>query len=153
MTELKPCPLCGGKVSLERKMDGAYSFDCQRCGLDARLPECLDEVNKGTSIEAWNTRYEPTCRLEEADDDYTETSWVRCSKCQSCYPNICTVYRWFSGTEVEEIREEVVRCRDCETFHENATPNDLARPHFCSKLGIDLEDGNGFCKWGVKDGD
>lgn len=76
MTELKPCPLCGGKVSLERKMDGAYSFDCQRCGLDARLPECLDETNKGTAIEAWNTRYEPTCTM-----DANEYGDISCSNC------------------------------------------------------------------------
>lgn len=49
--------------------------------------------------------------------------------------------------------EEIIRCRDCKWFKENATPDDDVRPHFCKKLGIDLKDGNGFCSWGErKDG-
>lgn len=46
--------------------------------------------------------------------------------------------------------EEIVRCRDCAWFHENATLEDRDYPHFCHQHGIDLEDGNGFCKWGER---
>ena len=48
------------------------------------------------------------------------------------------------------VLEEVVRCRDCSWFHENATLEDRDYPHFCHQHGIDLEDGNGFCKWGER---
>lgn len=63
---------------------------------------------------------------------------------------ICTIYGWFSGIEVEEVHEPIVRCRDCKGFKEDATPHDDTMPHFCSVLGIDLEDGDGFCKWARK---
>ena len=46
------------------------------------------------------------------------------------------------------VREEVVRCKDCATFIRDATPHDDDRPHFCSELGLDLADGDGFCAWG-----
>lgn len=46
--------------------------------------------------------------------------------------------------------ETLVRCRDCEGFNKNATPHDDTMPHFCSLLGIDLKDGDGFCKWARK---
>ena len=44
----------------------------------------------------------------------------------------------------------VVRCKDCATFIRDATPHDDDRPHFCSELGVDLADGDGFCAWGVR---
>lgn len=48
------------------------------------------------------------------------------------------------------VREEIVRCRDCQGFVSNATTDEY--PHFCTKLGIDLKDGNGFCAWGERRG-
>lgn len=39
----------------------------------------------------------------------------------------------------ERLREEIVRCRDCERFHTNTNGFD------CPNL-----DSNGFCAWGVR---
>lgn len=47
-------------------------------------------------------------------------------------------------------RVEIVRCQDCSWFHENATLEDRDYPHFCHQHGIDLKDGDGFCKWGER---
>ena len=53
---------------------------------------------------------------------------------------------------LEAERPEVIRCKNCFWFNENAMPNDEDYPHFCHKLGIDLKDGNGFCAWSHKEG-
>lgn len=57
--ELKPCPFCGGEVTHDQMMDGAMSYQCAKCGLNARWPD--DVFGYGDTSEAWNTRYEPTC--------------------------------------------------------------------------------------------
>lgn len=46
--------------------------------------------------------------------------------------------------------EEIVRCRDCMTFMEGATPHDEDCPHFCTMHGIDLPSPDGFCAWGER---
>lgn len=56
---------------------------------------------------------------------------------------------FMSGSELIPVLEHVVRCRDCKSFREDATPHDHERPHFCGLHGIDLSDGDGFCAWGV----
>ena len=43
--------------------------------------------------------------------------------------------------------EQMIHCAQCERFIENATPHDDERPHFCTKHGIDLADGSGYCSW------
>ena len=47
---------------------------------------------------------------------------------------------------------EVVRCRECRRFIENATPHDDDHKHFCTKHGIDEVVPDGYCKWGEKHG-
>lgn len=48
---------------------------------------------------------------------------------------------WLTG-------EEIVRCRDCYYFFENATMHDEDCPHFCSAHGIDMAESDGFCSRG-----
>lgn len=44
--------------------------------------------------------------------------------------------------------EEIIRCRDCKWFRENATPHDPdGRDNFCTQHGFDFEGDNGFCAW------
>lgn len=45
------------------------------------------------------------------------------------------------------VGKRTVHCGQCEHFIENATPHDDERPHFCTKHGIDLADGSGYCSW------
>lgn len=54
---------------------------------------------------------------------------------------ICTIYGWFSGIEVEEVHEPIVRCRDCMyAYHDECPKYDKQQP-------------DGFCAWGErKDG-
>lgn len=58
-TTLKPCPFCGGEVEIYNPMPGyasGYGTYCKGC--DSYFTHGDDEQE---SIEAWNTRYEPTC--------------------------------------------------------------------------------------------
>lgn len=67
MSELLPCPFCGGEVEHQLMYDGAYSFTCPKCGLNARwaddiaraVPEMIEDTEK-----FWNTRFERTCHIE-----------------------------------------------------------------------------------------
>ena len=62
MSELKPCPFCGGKAHIEFDYNGviespekiwAYSVICERCATSSGL--CC---SKEKAIEAWNRRDE-----------------------------------------------------------------------------------------------
>lgn len=80
MSELKPCPKCNGPATM---IEGSYDYDggdryyafsakfvCAECGLSfevyndwpKRFGPC--ESMWDFAIEAWNTRNEPTCRVE-----------------------------------------------------------------------------------------
>lgn len=79
MSELKTCPFCGGEVKHEQMMDGAYSWNCQMCGVQVRFPDdCFFPF--GAMDMAWNTRYERTCTKVPGKMVYGE----RRSKCSEC---------------------------------------------------------------------
>jgi len=63
MSELKPCPFCGGEAETltAESMNGGYLFgimcnDCRSRG------DVYD--NEAEAISAWNSRAERTCRIE-----------------------------------------------------------------------------------------
>ena len=65
MTELKPCPFCGGKAIF----CGGSLQDSRRVYI-ACEKNCVEQChirNRKEAIEAWNKRYEPQ---EEIDFDY-----------------------------------------------------------------------------------
>lgn len=76
MTELKPCPFCGGEAEVltAESMNGGYLFgimcnDCRSRG---------DVYNtEAEATEAWNTRAERTCR------NISGKNWwaFECSEC------------------------------------------------------------------------
>lgn len=102
MSELKPCPFCGGEAAM---WEGRYSEDsfadkpwvvrCKSC--DARMaimPEYGDgnywwiHGDEGVShmrdviTEAWNTRAERTCKqIYPNDSDFRKNPVARCSEC------------------------------------------------------------------------
>lgn len=78
MTELKPCPFCGGKAVLCENTDYAYVY-CKECGSQT------DESHgtAGAAVAAWNTRAERTCHLERIPYEPGEYEGMRCSVCKT----------------------------------------------------------------------
>lgn len=58
MSELKPCPFCGGKAYMKDNGNGHYSVACQDCFI-----ETGNEKGKCKAIKEWNTRYTPQTEL------------------------------------------------------------------------------------------
>ena len=62
MTELLPCPFCGGEAretSPEERGDEYWRITCASCG--ARI----GGTNRRMNREAWNTRAERTCEIRK----------------------------------------------------------------------------------------
>lgn len=68
MSELKPCPFCGGEAKLYSGRI-KYVF-CKEC-----FATNEDVKTESEAIEAWNTRHERTCRAVKRRGDYV------CSAC------------------------------------------------------------------------
>ncbi len=103
MTELKPCPCCGPKAFIipTTKCDppiGEHCWTaelrCRECGLNisrtaATEKEALDQV-----IEAWNTRAERTCTIENQYDGFPIHRIVRLGRCSKCGEIINTEHKF-----------------------------------------------------------
>lgn len=61
MTELKPCPFCGG-TNLKIKGGIGKYVSCLDCDNGAHFPGEGSTANENDAIEAWNTRAERTCK-------------------------------------------------------------------------------------------
>ena len=95
MSELKPCPFCGGEAEVHHSVT---------CGYDSYWVECKDFQNcrgrvspvtdvESIAIAAWNTRHVETCKLNELDA-LTQTlsmvngcAWSECSECGCLTPD------------------------------------------------------------------
>lgn len=91
MGSLLPCPFCGGEVSNLTIQDEEYYQDefgyhgtivCSSCSLCMHdYGDTLKEAESNT-IDSWNTRYQPTCKLihEEREPHIHIGKWT-CSEC------------------------------------------------------------------------
>lgn len=68
MIELKRCPLCKGKARIReswmnsdklRGLGPEFYIECSNC-----LVRTPGKNTKQEAVEVWNTRYQPTCRVE-----------------------------------------------------------------------------------------
>lgn len=142
---LRPCPFCGSKVLYEgyHNVDGftqPFMF-CNSCKAMFTVEASEDWVTGDRDgmdeLRAhWNRRVEPhyaTVRLPEETQRRIE-QMVR-------------------ETVTERLAENgIVRCRDCKNYTRDATPHDAAFPDWCSKLGTDYVQPDGFCAWGERKG-
>jgi Lar family restriction alleviation protein len=73
MSELKPCPFCGGKAigAPSCRPEWVYEIKCTDCGAKIKKLAICPSCARREAIEAWNTRAERTCIvLEEFGGDY-----------------------------------------------------------------------------------
>lgn len=66
MTELKPCPFCGGEAYIKEECDSfscySYVARCKKCLVEVRTDLDMTKdvnYNKERAIEAWNKRPNP----------------------------------------------------------------------------------------------
>ena len=57
-------------------------------------------------------------------------------------PNGYEEWRWLP------VREQVVRCRDCERFHVDNSDHDYRSGWWCERWDTDRVEPDGFCAWG-----
>lgn len=80
MTELLPCPFCGGE---SKELDppvsgywmGLWRIRCTECGAT------INGAYRGTNREAWNRRAERTCLAKPYEVD-GETGFYDCIECE-----------------------------------------------------------------------
>lgn len=78
MTNLKPCPFCGGEgVAFKFGVIEEFGVRCNNCG--AQTDDIFDSY--AAAEEAWNTRYKRTCKREIVEG--TSIRYVVCSECRS----------------------------------------------------------------------
>lgn len=116
MSELKPCPFCGGEAT-------AYEYECERdiydpdslgyvdteyytrwgCGCEACGAMIAEKRTEAEAIEAWNARHERTCTMRFCP---ASNLW-RCSECAGATHAERTndeppTYCQWCGTRLEE---------------------------------------------------
>lgn len=79
--ELKPCPFCGGKAIPPNERD--HHVSCSKCRATSG-----NWAEYCSAIEAWNTRYERTCHLEQIPYSPGEYEGMRCSLCKTPDPDM-----------------------------------------------------------------
>lgn len=77
MSELLPCPFCGGEANTVLRNADDWHVECHDCAAKSGTYGF-----KKYAIEAWNTRAERTCRMYRRG---TSTDNRECSECGASY--------------------------------------------------------------------
>ena len=91
MTELRECPFCGGiahvhPIYILNRYNRRWNVRCDNAKCIAGVVVRHFDTEQ-EAINAWNTRYEPTCTLDEVYEDIGSTviGEYRCDHCGQKY--------------------------------------------------------------------
>lgn len=92
MSELKPCPFCGGEAEAVHEIDGFWTVECVKCGA------LVD------GIEAWNTRAgcKDCAALNRAAGLWAKAD-KRVRELERTCKNMATVQRKFACSECGDV--------------------------------------------------
>lgn len=108
MTELLPCPFCGGEARIHASHHGDthyYQVECGNeydCGAWPAVRVCHTEAE---AIAAWNTRHERTCEVLGEDYDELLEVWETELSCGHTYNGMAKYVRYCPkcGAKVVEV--------------------------------------------------
>ena len=107
MTELLPCPFCGGEAKIVGSvLDGFFAY-CPNCGAGA-----VRKNEKAEAIEAWNTRYERTCKNIKDQLHRIGATEFMCSECRAYYADAEAYYAYLSCDD-DEREVKTNYCPNC----------------------------------------
>ena len=97
MSELLPCPFCGGEAGPTVKPyigcnGSGFTVDCEKCWASTGYYDSYEEA-----VAAWNTRAERTCKRE-----IDGLHWYRCGECHHKPLNLNDNYCPSCGAKVVE---------------------------------------------------
>ena len=98
MSDLKPCPYCGGEASHRAYTDAyeleKHNIECANCGAEAGYGDCtggLSWSSKDKAFKAWNNRAQPTI------SDYLEANKEMIEKTRCKVVTIESLKRFVEG--------------------------------------------------------
>lgn len=100
MTELKPCPLGCPKSHIKvytRKITSEHfeaKLQCNKCDISIARSGATEECALENAIQAWNTRAERTCNIENQYDGFPIHRIVRLGRCSKCGEIINTEHKF-----------------------------------------------------------
>lgn len=125
MTDLKPCPFCGGKAQFARGFDhgeiGAIRWvSCTRCG--AMTLSKLYKTEEEAAV-AWNTRNEPITIMSPITtvSEGEPQTYVPLRTCRNTHTN-----RWFACSECGYGFIDMYPCDETDINEQ---------PHYCPNCG------------------
>ena len=102
MSELKPCPFCGGEARFETYGDAYCAVVCQSCNCGTNTMSFDDGMR---AVAAWNRRAERTGTLRHVDWDDGQCTWgCKCSACGYRFEHetgVCWHYCPYCGARIE----------------------------------------------------
>ncbi len=83
VTELLPCPFCGGEAYMEDAEIDGRAYYIAKCGTCCSTSGVM-QMSRSKAIEAWNTRAERTCCNDLKDSDFGNVWPIPHFKCSTC---------------------------------------------------------------------
>lgn len=87
MSELLPCPFCGGEAEKLTSSDGFTSIGCLSC--NPIFGVMIQRSSEAEAIAAWNTRHVETC--ENMREKFGYKRLLVCSECGVSFDPDCEI--------------------------------------------------------------